>query len=651
MKYAKYIILFLGICVVFSLCGELNQFNIYGFTSEYSHIDTSINSYSQYHEFVKKMLISAEDHNVGVFAEKEESVNGFEVEKEVFCNDRMRNELLVQHRLFQGKYESLLYDPVNISVKDANELTSMRGNIPQSFFFCGEEKSIEAFYLDIYQEDVVSFLQPGYDSSENDVLVLAWVCLGITFLLLSSFDILVSRKINFILSILGAKHIGLLVMDSVKSLLCMAVSWIAAFFLLKKFYFISSIEIHIVAIIIVFVLDVILRVILYRSNTKRALKQHEIGNSITIPFYIVKVITVALCTLLIAYFIRNVNDTKVYRKTLEDFSLMPSYSFINCYPQEVRYNIEEYYKHVFDSISKNYDALEPFYISEGLFYLGMDEDCILVEVSYHAKDFYEFIGNICENHYTEDYLILIPESMKFTDHQVQEEIVDGHSLMEYSYRVIRYDGVKQFSYFGAEKSETIDVSYTDNPIILVQNRDFLDEGISGILMGTGERQSRVLVKNDTSAFTQLLNDFANGPYIVTSAPVEDALKSIIKRQNRLTWTIRIVCILLILYSLLLTFRLSELEYLIKKRQFAVEIIVGKKLWESLSNTIIAFGIVYISILILILLVNHSLIAAKVSLCIVMVLVLGIIDILVFCVRISHLERSNLKNAISGGIYG
>ena len=94
MKAARFVILFLGICIILIFCGEESHYFAYGFLEENPFFLVDSKNREMYSDgFSQQLMDLAKEYNVGLFAETEMTGDDGLVELHVYFNSILTDEL------------------------------------------------------------------------------------------------------------------------------------------------------------------------------------------------------------------------------------------------------------------------------------------------------------------------------------------------------------------------------------------------------------------------------------------------------------------------------------------------------------------------------------------------------------------------------
>lgn len=653
MKYAKFIILFVGVCLALGVCGELNQYDIYGFISQYTYIDTAYDEVGNYRAFVKQLIESCEENEVGVIAKSEYYSNDGRIQVNIYCNERMKKKLRSEQHYYEGIYDSLIYEKRVVRVEDISELLALEKDIPGTFSFCGEEKKIASVYKEVYEKGYVSYLNSGYDSSERDIVILLWIMVDGIFLLLVLFDVLSSRKENFVLITLGVRQNSLVIKNSLLDCLGCVGVYILSERMLSKVYFLNMRTIHSVALVGLCLGCVLIHVLCSKTNVKKAYKQVQVSSEVVRLFDVLKILVAVMSTAMLVVLMSNIQDEKHTKAFLSLIQKQEKYSFVTMEARN-KGNYEDFIEYVAPIVDKYYDEVCPIYILCNPHTLLVGEkEFHIINVSYYARTLFNDV-RYQEKENSAVYTVYIPQSLDWSDERILEDdeflqaIYDEAEQNEME--IVRYQEQGRFLCFGGGES-VINLLYDKAPIIIVHNEPESGEAVAAAMREWGDVKLNVMMQCQKGEGSSFLEELEGAKYTPITLDAYVGVSELIHRQEKRITVLLVTVSLFVFYDVLLALYLSKLEYMVYKRQIAIKRIVGCNMIERYARLFVRTVGVYVFSMLIVGLLSLSFEMIPFFACVKTVGAFMCLELILCIQRMWYLEKSNLKNDLSGGIYG
>ena len=185
----------MGICIVLLFCGEESHYYAYGFLEENPFFLVDSKNKEMYSEgFSSQLMDLAQKYNVGLYAEKECPGNDGIIEQHVYFNSILADELKSKKQYREGKWNSILSDPVRVVIHDFSSFADGGHEMPDCVYIVGDIEKARRIRTEIVEDFNASEVRMGEFPVETDIIVFLWLVVGAVFLFLTLIEVVITRK-------------------------------------------------------------------------------------------------------------------------------------------------------------------------------------------------------------------------------------------------------------------------------------------------------------------------------------------------------------------------------------------------------------------------------------------------------------------------
>lgn len=650
MKVAKFIFLFMGICIVLLFCGEESHYYAYGFLEENPFFLVDSKNKEMYSEgFSSQLMDLAQKYNVGLYAAKECPGNDGIIEQHVYFNSILADELKSKKQYREGEWNSILSDPVRVVIHDFSSFADSGHEMPDCVYIVGDIEKARRIRTEIVEDVNASEVRMGEFPVETDIIVFLWLVVGAVFLFLTLIEVVITRKRGLVRAVVGEGRHRQFLEGITVDVFGVMLSFFVARVFVQHFYILYKNGIHYGALALLTALSIIVRLIAGRSDVKKALRQNQIDKNALLALSFVKVVITICSLLVIAVLLNEIHKTDNLRKTYTLLEKLDDYYFIS-YAGDWDEDESEYIEHVSSFFRGKEEEIRPLYISErGYGSIGSADDVQVVEVSYYARGLLDLTAEFKEEDYDAAYLVLIPEGAGWDEESLENDDALESACGNESRVICRYTGDYEIvCTTGGEGRLTLTVC--KNPIVLLRNHKDTGESVARVMADFSVSAMKVMVQMKSEQNIVDLRAHSNESYSVTIGKVLDLMKEQKQRQDTLVMSESILCGLILLYNVLLSLQLTKVDYLVNRRKNAVGYILGLTVSERYRKTIVRYTVTMIIGLVGTVGLCLKYRFALVGMLILIGVALYVIDVVFYLLRMRHMEKKGVKGSIVGGIY-
>ena len=657
MRGAKYIVLLLGICMILVFCGEENQELVYGFLEDNPFFFVDSQNKEMYAEsFGKTITELAAEHHVGLFAK--DAVVGKDGLEEffVYLNDIQEEWLRKNNLYIEGECKSLFSDSVRVSVRDFSKFAAEQ-TMPDQIYVIGPTEIAKKIRKTLVDEYNVSEVKMGVSPEETDVIIYLWIIIGVTFWFLTAVDSIITRKRGLIRAVIGVGRRRQVIEGVICDTLGLTATFLIAYLILGQWYVFYNTSIHLICLGIVLAGSIAIQTVLSKTNVRKALRQVQIDRDVLGVLCVVKIVITVLSLLIIAGLINEIHKTRDIRKTLDQLRELQDYYFVSVFcPDESLEEEQSYQEWLSKLISEKQADYKPLYFSERGYGTFEDDAIKMVEVSYYARDMIEITAKYRESEHDSDYIVLIPQKELNESHSHDEE--DGSSDLDEmlrdacggeSFEKILYEETAEMVCTTAGEGR-LALTTCKNPVVLLRNHPDTGESIARVMQDLNEGAMKVMFCLPEGADVEEIQLFSGGRYQVAAGEVRALVEEQVHRQEMFVFSESILCALVLLYNLLLSLRLTQIDYLVNRRKNTIGVILGRTLIERYRGTVVRYAVTTAVSLVVIVVLCMQIRFSGIGAVLACGGFLCCIDILLYLFRMRRMEKKNIKSVITGGIY-
>lgn len=652
MRIAKSIILFLGICLILIFCGEESHTYVYGFLEENPFFFVDAKNKEMYEtSFGIQLCNMAEQYQIGLYAQSAcIGKDGIE-EAHVYLNHRLSEQLKWKKQYLEGECPSLLLDTVRVYVHDFSEFAQGEWTIPDRVYLSGSIDEARAIRSAIVKDYNVSEVEQGVFYAETDVVIFLWLVVGLVFIFLTIIDAIVSRKRGLLRMVVGCGKYRQIIEGVVFDLFGVSVAFFFAYKLTGHWYVFYDIKIHILFGLLLWVASVMIHITVSKVDVQQALRQVQVDRGVLKALSCIKVLITAVSLLIIAGFINEIHKTSNIWDTIRSLEhLEDDYYFICFYSINIEENNEAYINLVNDFFRGKEREYQPIYVSERGYSSSEDEKLRMVEISYDA---HQLFGLTSVQEYDTDYVVQIPSKI----YSSVEEVKNDLQLYEMILDACGYETVV-FEFYNADQEFVcttggegrLNLKTCQNPIILLRTRPDTGMSLARVMKDFNEGTMKVMVRFSDQKALDSLYDFEDDWIKISADKVSSLLEEQKHKQEMFLFSEGVMCGMIFIYNILLSLRLTKIDFLVNKRKSAIGVILGKTLFERYRTTVLRYVLTtFVSLLLVMrlgILLGYSLFG---PICI-LGIVICTVDILFYLLCMSVMEKKSIKTAITGGIY-
>ncbi|MBQ6106468.1 MAG: hypothetical protein IJL03_11125 [Lachnospiraceae bacterium] len=649
MKAARFVILFLGICIIFIFCGEESHYYAYGFLEENPFFLVDSKNREMYSDgFSQQLMDMAKEYNVGLFAETEITGDDGLIELHVYFNSFLTDELKHKKLYREGKWNSILSDPVRVIIHDFSAFNKGKTEMPDRIYIVGEIETARIIRARIVDEYNASDVGMGSFPVETDIIVFLWIVVGLVFLFLTLIDVVISRKRGLIRAVIGGGRYRHFLNGAAVDVLGAVCSFLVARLLVGHFYILYNNGIHYCFLVALLILCNFLRFVFGKCDVKKALRQVQIDKNTLVVLSIVKIVITVCSLFVIAILLNEIHKTANVRKTFTSLEKLDDYYFVSCIGDSEE-DEEEYLQYTATLFEQKVDKYRPLYISErGYGSIGTG-DSQVVEVSYHARDMLELTSGYREEDYEAAYIVLIPDGAEWDEDSLQDDDSLKSACGNESRVILRYSGNHEIVCTTGGEGR-LNLTICENPIVLLRNHKETGESVARVMADFSVSAMKVMVHLESEQDISELQAYSNKTYNITMGKVIDLMKEQKRKQDTLVMSEGILCALILLYNVLLSCQLTQVDYLVNKRKNAIGFILGLTVAERYRKTIIRYSVTMALSLAVTIILSVKLRFSLIGLLILFGVALYAVDIMLYLFRMRYMEKKGIKSSIVGGVY-
>ena len=189
-----------------------------------------------------------------------------------------------------------------------------------------------------------------------------------------------------------------------------------------------------------------------------------------------------------------------------------------------------------------------------------------------------------------------------------------------------------------------------NPVVLLRNHPDTGESIARVMQDLNEGAMKVMFCLPEGADVEEIQLFSGGRYQVAAGEVRALVEEQVHRQEMFVFSESILCALVLLYNLLLSLRLTQIDYLVNRRKNTIGVILGRTLIERYRGTVVRYAVTTAVSLVVIVVLCMQIRFSGIGAVLACGGFLCCIDILLYLFRMRRMEKKNIKSVITGGIY-
>lgn len=343
LKKTKYLLALILMPTILMLIGEL--YSVYIMTSQYSFSSINIIFPEQEtaNEKIELVQTIASQNNLQIFLVNEKVHDDTLTNKTIYASESIKTVLVDKFKLSEGLKKSVFFGNTEIKYQQVNEFQSI--NNTTDVFLVGEDADINNFTND-FKENFLTFSPGGLSNNNRIYLYVLWSIIFIVLILLTFFEIALSKKENCVKFVFG---------ESVKYIIIknIAIDFFVFFFIFVGSILVISLFSNSLYFLDVsssmFILFVILNSLAFLTysviDIKKSLSSKKTGRITLKICYIYKFGTVMLCVGILVFCFSSIKTLLNYNNHQDFFKNLNSYDMLIMCPK-IDTTISDYHQSI-----------------------------------------------------------------------------------------------------------------------------------------------------------------------------------------------------------------------------------------------------------------------------------------------------------------
>lgn len=654
MKFAT-IFIFIFVCLIF--IGESFQDLLGSFSPSYAYLSVEKPDNLPEKEMVSELLSKAEKNQVQFFAEKRVRTGMTDAEITIYYSgEAVLTDLSNRFGITERNYPSLFIGDTKAvftpfyEIDDIDAISQLR--------LLGTDQAMGQFERDIRHLRSDTDSAGDALSPPGDSLVLLWSIAGLAILFTTIYELLLTKKENYIKISYGERPIHLIVKNILCDTAALAVLFGLAYFSASQITFCGYlIQKSILLFGVIALLNAAVYFSIYRSDIKAAFSSVHMSNKFLLMNYGVKVVTMVLTVCMISSNIALIGEGLSYLKQKTFYTEYKNYSFLTAVEKYDASNeegpSEQQLSYAFYKELVKQDKV----IVQS--YLGGESDAIYINKSNQAY-LQAQIESLQTKDFTENKLyFMIPESLPDKEAKLalaKENVTHlfrTGPLSEGQYEVLYYpDNTTMLAI--ENEADSLKSFYLDNPVVFYENvtADALDQFYGK----TGEDLARYVVEKNMmfDATQEDLIDFAKAQgyepsnFYFNSANVLDAFTEQTNKVNHIMYVNFILCLMIFLIEFMIISLIIKMEYTVNAVELTVKRVLGYGMLRRNKNIFLLTLVTSVLSLILALTVNFISKLTQPFFIVLGVMIILVMEIPLIIYNVCKLEKASIQKLLKGG---
>ena len=663
IKLIKLIILFILVMCMFGLTEALFQDHINSFESSYRHTVYTLPVNTEQDKMNEDLLIAAEKNNVRFFCVDSYMETDFYTVFDIYYSDKsVKESIAKKDYIKQGKYSTILGDSkVNFYPLSEMKKTDKEGD---NYCLIGSNENINAFNVSLADSYGGKQILGDYENEFNDFypLLAIWAIIISVFILLTVYEVQVSKKETAVGISMGEKPINVFAKNIFADIFGIAVSFLAAmaaFDYFKIFGFYG--DVILISIAGLLIADIGIFSSVFFMKIKNVFAGHMNSKSLLGTSYFIKSLSTVLTVLIISVSCTSLKQAADFYSQKKFFETN-NYSYIRVSTGE-RFSPESFERNerlqglVNQKIFKSNNVVRMDEIGNRDI-LGRD----FILYNQNAGEYlFENIKDIDASTLPENKIIfLVPQKYfkdgidkTYTDDKMSSVLLYYNICDEnydFQYEVVYYkDNVRLLSIADWNYGQS---DYSNNPVIAYVN---FDESLENSPLKAGRNAYDNMMCNITNDELQRVcndcnDELFNGEFQIKTT-VNSAMDNYMHYRNLLQKTLYVsgfLSVLLILLEIILIYFVVKLEYIINAKELALKKILGYTLFERQKKLMLSTIIISVVGIIAAIIINYSLKFSGLAYLLLGGSLTAVTDILVAMAFIIKTEKTQVTKILKGG---